>query len=301
MIKSVTVTNHVGDTKTFILTDPDESGFIVTNIEGIGPPQADINITNMATIDGGLFNSARAQTRNIVLYLRLLPKPTVEATRQQGYKFFPVKHEVKLTFHTDNRNCVATGYVESNEPDIFSKEESVQISVVCDDPWFYKESDNITVFYGIERWFEFSFCNDSLTEKELVFGEIKMQNEKTIVYDGDEEIGVTMTIHATGEAKNITVYNIDKRETMRIDSDKLEELTGSGIVQADDIIICTEKGKKSIRLLREGVYTNILNCINKDADWFQLSKGNNTFAVVAEEGLPNLQFQMVNRSIFTGV
>ena len=301
MIKSVTVIYHVGDRKEFVLTDPYESGIIITNLEGIGPPKADINMTDMATIDGALYNSSRAQTRNIVLYLRLLQKPTVEHSRQLTYKFFPVKHEITLIFKTDNRTCMATGYVESNEPDIFSKEETVQISVICDDPWFYKETNNVTVFYGIERWFEFIFSNESLDEKLIVFGEIKMQNEKTIVYDGDEEVGVTMTIHAVGEARNVTVYNIDKRETMRIDSNKLEELTGSGIVKPDDIIISTEKGKKSIRLLREGKYTNILNCINRDADWFQLSKGNNTFAVVAEEGLLNLQFQVVNRSIFTGV
>lgn len=37
---------------------------------------------------------------------------------------------------------------------------------------------------------------------------------------------------------------------MRIDTDKLEKLTGSGMVAGDEIIISTIKGDKSITLLR---------------------------------------------------
>lgn len=84
-----------------------------------------------------------------------------------------------------------------------------------------------------------------------------------VVYNGDAEIGVTITIHAIGEASNITIYNTGTREVMRIDTDKLEKFTGSGIIAGDEIIICTVKGNKSITLLRNGKTTNILNCLDK--------------------------------------
>ncbi len=43
--------------------------------------------------------------------------------------------------------------------------------------------------------------------------------------------------------------------------DKLQKLTGSGIVYGDKISISTIKGEKSIVLTRNGVRKNILNCL----------------------------------------
>ena len=64
------------------------------------------------------------------------------------------------------------------------------------------------------------------------------------MYSGDAEIGVTITIHAIGEARNITIYNTGTREVMRIDTDKMKAFTGSGIVAGDEITICTVKREK---------------------------------------------------------
>ena len=148
---------------------------------------------------------------------------------------------------------------------------------------------------------EFPFSNESLKDPLLEMGEIKNETEQVVVYNGDAEIGVTITIHAIGEASNITIYNTGTREVMRIDTDKLEKFTGSGIIAGDEIIICTVKGNKSITLLRNGKTTNILNCLDKNADWFQLAKGDNIFAYTAEYGSTNLQFKIENRIVYEGV
>ena len=66
MIKSITVTNHTGDSIKVELTRPEFSGFAITNIEGLGPVKADINMTDISTYDGGLYNSSRLGIRNIV-------------------------------------------------------------------------------------------------------------------------------------------------------------------------------------------------------------------------------------------
>ena len=160
---------------------------------------------------------------------------------------------------------------------------------------------NHTVFSGIEPTFEFPFSNESLTVKMLDFGIVLNQTSKNIIYNGDSEIGVTITIHAVGEASGITIHNTETRESMRIDTDKIAEFTGSGIKAGDDIIICTVKGQKSITLLREGNIINILNCLSKDADWFQLSKGDNIFAYTADTGNSNLQFEIENKIVYEGV
>lgn len=302
MIKSVTITNYLGESVKIELSEGDpEHGMIIKSITGLGPPKANINMTNLATVDGSVYNSARVEKRNIVIQMLFSFSPTIEDSRQRTYKYFPIKKPLTFLIETDNRLVETIGYVETNEPDIFSKDESNQISLVCDDPYFYSEYQNITVFFGVEPLFEFEFENESLTEPLLEFGSIENETERTIYYDGDAEVGITIRIHALDVAGNITIYNTGTREVMRIDVDKIKAITGSGIIAGDDIIITTVRGKHQIELLRMGKYINILNSLDKDSDWFRLTKGENIFAYTAEYGSENLQFQIENQILYEGV
>ena len=304
MIRSITVTNYLGDSIKLDLARPELSGFVVKSITGLGPGKANVNTTEVSTNDGSLFNSARMPQRNIVISLGFLWKNSIEDIRQLSYKYFPIKRNLTLLIETDNRKAEITGYVESNDPNIFSKSEDTDISIICPNPFFYsagEEGKNTTILSGIVPLFEFPFSNESLTEALLEMGTIENKTEHIVTYDGDLEIGITITIHALGEAKNIAIFNTGTREIMRINTDKIESLTGSGIIAGDDIIICTIKGSKSIKLIRNGETINILNCLGKDADWFQLVKGDNIFAYVAEDGSSNLQFKIENRIIYEGV
>ena len=302
MINSIIITNYLGEQITLDLENPENSGFIVREIRGLGPCKATINTTEVSTNDGSIYNSARLNTRNIVFDLVFIGTD-IESLRQLSYKFFPIKKPLTLEFLTDNRDCVTTGYVESNEPNIFSSSESATISILCPDAYFYsiEAGENITTFYGEDPLFEFPFENNSLTENLIEFGDIRQYTDAVIVYDGDSEIGVTITIHSVGEASNISIYNTGTRQQMVIDTAKIESLTGSGLIAGDDIIICTVKGKKSITLLRNGEYTNILNALDKKSDWFQLVKGENVFAYTAETGVQNLQFKVQNDVIYEGI
>lgn len=301
MIKSITVTNYLGESIKLTLARPEESGFVVKSITGLGPGTATVNTTEIVTNDGGLFNSARLPKRNIVISLGYLWKGSIEDVRQLSYKYFPIKSKVKLLIETDNRKAEIEGYVETNDPTIFSNAEGSDISIVCPYPYFQSTTVNNTIFRGVDSLFEFPFSNESLTEPLLEMGTIVNQPEQVITYHGDSEIGVTITIHAIGEATNISIYNVITREIMRINTDKIEALTGSSIVEGDEIIICTVKGSKSINLLRGGKTINILGCLDKDTDWFQLTKGDNIFTYVAEYGDSNLQFGIENRTVYEGV
>ena len=219
MIRAITVTNYLGDSIKLDLARPEQSGFVVTSVTGLGSGKANINMTEVATNDGGLFNSSRLPSRNIVISLKYLWHDSIEDVRQLSYKYFPIKKKLTLLIETDNRQAEIDGYTETNEPTIFSKDEGSDISIVCPNPFFYsagKDGINTTIFYGVEPLFEFPFSNESLYECLLEMGRIQNQTEKTIVYSGDAEIGVTIAIHAIGEARNITIYNTGTREIMRI-------------------------------------------------------------------------------------
>lgn len=307
MIYSLAVTNYLGDRIRLELGRPENSGFLIKSISGLGPVKANVNTTEVATNDGSMFNSARLSQRNIVIQLVFVDTvygEDIEAIRQKSYKYFPIKKNVELVIETENRHVRTTGYIESNEPDIFSKQEGAQISIICPDPYFYSASedgDNVTDFYSIDPMFEFPFANESLTEPLLVFGEIQIKTEGVVTYHGDSEIGVMIYIHAIGPAEHINIYNTETREVMTIDTVKLEKLTGKGLVAGDDIIIDTLKGEKSITLVRDGISYNILNCLDKNTDWFTLVKGDNIFAFTADTGVTNLQFRIENKVIYEGV
>ena len=307
MIYSIVVTNYLGDRIKLELGKPDVSGFLIKSITGLGPAKANVNTMEVSTNDGSLFNSARLSQRNIVLdmvFINTVYGESIEDLRQKSYKYFPLKKSVELTIETDNRYVKTTGYVESNEPNIFSSHECTQISIICPDPYFYsagEDGNNVTNFYSIDPMFEFPFSNESLDEPLLVFGEIQIKTEGVITYHGDSEIGVMIYIHAIGPATNINIYNTETREVMRINTEKISSLTGKGIVASDDIVINTAKGEKSITLIREGVSYNILNCLDKNTDWFTLAKGDNIFAFTADSGVTNLQFRVENKVIYEGV
>lgn len=307
MIYSIVVTNYLGDRIKLELGKPDVSGFLIKSITGLGPAKANVNTTEVSTNDGSLFNSARLSQRDIVLdmvFINTVYGESIEDLRQKSYKYFPLKKSVELTIETDNRYVKTTGYVESNEPNIFSSQEGTQISIICPDPYFYsagEDGNNVTNFYSIDPMFEFPFSNESLDEPLLVFGEIQIKTEGVITYHGDSEIGVMIYIHAIGPATNINIYNTETREVMRINTEKISSLTGKGIVASDDIVINTAKGEKSITLIREGVSYNILNCLDKNTDWFTLAKGDNIFAFTADSGVTNLHFRVENKVIYEGV
>ena len=301
MIKTIKITNHLKESIELELTRPDKSGIYIQEITGLGPPTAHINTTEVATNDGSIFNSSRVTTRNIVLTLGFLFKPDIETVRQLSYKYFPIKKQVKLKITTDNRVGEVYGYVESNEPNIFSERQTTQISLICPDPFIYAEGTNTTIFSGVESAFEFPFSNESLTEDLIIMGNMTTGTTKSIFYSGDSEIGVTIHIYASGLVSNITIYDPITNRKMEIDVDRIQAITGSPIIEGDEITISSVRGNKYITLTRVGVEYNILNSLNRDVYWFQLFKGPNIFSYYAESGLSNINFIIENKTIYEGV
>lgn len=300
MIKSVTVTNYLGESIEIELAFPEKSGFAITKIEGITSPKSDVNVTEVVTADGGLFNSSRMTSRDIKIKM-LYFGVDIESIRRKSYKYFPSKRPVKLVFKSDTRTVYASGYVEENKINIFDKKEGSEITIVCPDPYFYALRNTETVFSGVVPMFEFPFENNSVKENLIEMGNIVTKQYETVFYKGEGEVGVTIVIHSMGTVGTLTMYNIDTRQSMRISKEKLEALTGKGIVKGDTITICTEKFNKSVTLLRNGVKTNILNCLERGTDWFTLNKGDNIFAYVTDEGASNVQFKVTNKVMYEGV
>lgn len=301
MINSITITNHLDESITLEMRFPEQSGFLIRSIEGLGPSKADINITELSGIDGANYNSARVNSRNIVFLLGFLEKETIEDIRQESYKYFPIKKRVEIKIETDNRISETYGYVESNEPNIFSKEEITTISVICPDSYLYSSEDQITLFSSVISLFEFPFSNESLSVNLIEISTFDLITMKSIYYTGDAPVGIVIFIHAIGSANDVEIINVGTSESIKIDSARLIELTGYDIQAGDDIIISTVKGNKYAILIREGVTINILNVLDQYPDWFELEKGDNVFSYTADSGVSNLQIRIENKIAYEGI
>lgn len=303
-VRAFTVINQLGESLRVELAKPRDTGFRVDDIRGLTPPKATINTSKISTLDGAVFNSAQIEGRNIVLTLGLLSVNTIEEARLKSYRYFPIKGEVSIIVETDKRTALATGWVESNEPTMFAKEIQTTISIVCPDAFLLDASDDNIVsadFYGQEAGFEFPFSNESLTVPLIELGRIVAIPSKIINYPGDGEIGMVISIHVLGSATNVVIYNVRTNESMRIDTDRLSAMLGTGLVAGDHIVINTQKGKKGITLYRGSAQYNILNALDRNVNWLVLRKGANEFTYDTLTGDNNIQMKIEAAILYEGV
>lgn len=267
MIKKVTVYQKPdkSDAFTMVLTSPtnvsDKTGFVIDKIDGLGPVEADINTTEMV-VDGDLFNTARIGKRNIVLELIFYSETGtgIEEVRQRSYTLFPTKKQVYIEVETDNRTLWTKGYVEKNEPDIFSDMCKTQVSIICPDPKLYDSGGaQVTMLVA----------ND----------------ETALEYEGEVEIGGYLTL-TVGSAVTAPVFDGVPAFTISCvnesgDAKSIQVFTPTdGFEQGDMIRIGSMTGNKScIWTDTADADHNALNLLNQNPDWITIQHGLNNIRI----------------------
>lgn len=120
---------------------PGTSDYFIKDIDGLHPVDAVLAMSNFADYDGSVYHGARLTQRNIVMTLGYSPNYSngmdIGALRKQAYQWFRPKGVARLYFNDSDRERVYTiGHVEKVTPTIFSKDPEIQISVICEDPYF---------------------------------------------------------------------------------------------------------------------------------------------------------------------
>jgi hypothetical protein len=112
----------------------------VKDISGLDPVKASITTSPYGTYNGEFYGGSSVGKRNIVLTMGLNPDwatQTIAELRKQLYKYFMSQLPVRLRFtSTHLPTCQIDGYVESVEPNIFSKDPECQVSILCPEPDF---------------------------------------------------------------------------------------------------------------------------------------------------------------------
>lgn len=303
MIRSISVTNHIGETLKLELENPNLSGFSVLDVDGLEPSKAVINMTDLLLEDGSIFNSSRVERKTITLTLGINDTPNIDANRLRLYRYFPVNRQVTIHAVTDIREGMITGHVESNTPVIFSKFQTAVIKIVCESPYFRDPVPMETVFSSITPLFEFPFENLSTTQPLLNMGETYFSLEQNILYPGDPTTGLSMRMHMIGKVMIPIITKLQSGEFIKLDSFKLPfpDAVTEGFKAGDDVYISTVSGEKEVLLLRNGIVYNILNTFSRDSSWLTLDPGDNTFIYDALSGETLIQFTIENQVLYGGL
>ena len=276
----------IENVKNNILTlTQDESNYQVLSITGLNPPNAQINTSTIAGLDGAKFNSSKLQSRNIVITVRI--NGNIEANRINLYKYFATKEWCKFYYENEHRNVYIDCYVENFECDLFVKDEIAQISLICPNPYF---KDMETIIDDISKAlsafdFPFSFGSksatnpsvpkDNSTDNAIEFSTIDTSKITNIYNDSESSTGLIIKIDLLGTVNKLLIKNTQTGESMTLSYKFLEN---------DRVIIDTNKGQKSIVLIRNGITSNLFTALIKGSTFFQLTIGDNFFSYTADNG-----------------
>lgn len=189
MILEVKATNYRGNSMVFDMWDPDESGYAITKIDGLGPIKTTVNRTARGSLDGSYYNSCSGREgRTITLYFRPVQGEDIEACRQRLYSFFVIKGQVTLIITTEHRKVAFTGYVESNEPDIFSNAVTQNVTIVGTDTTFkaYNDSTRSTRYHwymtGVEdTGLQFPLSNEIPSDAQKSYTKALMEDTDGLI------------------------------------------------------------------------------------------------------------------------
>lgn len=141
MIKNITFIRNGSSAVMHIkgLNDIYNPAYMVTNITGLGPVAAEVNVTNYAGRDGGIINSTRIPTRNITVTGAF--GGNIEANREYLIDICkPGQFVTVLVVHNTDLNIdnevtkTYYGVVEAMDVEYFGQMVGFQISVICPEP-----------------------------------------------------------------------------------------------------------------------------------------------------------------------
>lgn len=243
----------------------------VRGITGLDPVKASVNTSPFGSVDGTSYVGSSVLNRNIVLTVH--PNPdwndwTFEGLRRVLYSYFMPKRSVRLVFYSDDMIPVEiSGYVESVEVNMFSKDPELQISIICPDPYF------------------------SSLEPKVITGQTITKNVTVIEYNGTIEAGINVEVSwVTDPGPN--------RISIQIADPNNPVFSVAATVNASMYFeMSSVPMRKYVQNINigSGVIGNLLAQVLENSQWPVLQPGENEFLVMTDNGTQDWQLSYFER------
>ena len=262
------------------------AAYVVTGIDGITSPEATINTTRNATSDGGVYNSAYVEVRQLIITIAI--NHPAEENRMRLYKYFKAKQPVRVSYKTRTRDVYIDGYVKSINANPFENLVIAQAVIECPQPYLVGVDKSTTTFSHVTPTFTFPFA---IEETGIPFSVLTFETNGVIVNAGDAETGAVINLHCVGAVNNPVVLDIDTGEFFGLNY---------GFSTGDTITINTRTGQKSVMLSRGGTVTNLIGYLKPGSTWFVMRPGDNSFNLTAETGGDKIQAMFEIENLYEG-
>lgn len=294
IIKNMIITNVRGDSITF------GRHFKLYEDIGLSGLTASVNYSE-STADGSSYQNTKLEIRDFDIPFFILKEIIdswwIEQKRNEAYKVFNPKlnpfridlttksgEEYYINANLEGAPSFPTGFENDNKD---WQKGLLQFS--ANDPYLYKK-DAVSV--DIATWigsFEFPL---EIPEDGIEMGYRSPSLIVNAFNDGQESTGMLIRFRALGTLTNPSLFNVNTREELKVNI----------VMQGGDIIeISTYSRRKTIKLIRNGVETNIFNNLDLSSKFLQLDIGDNLFRYNAEDGLDNLEVSMIFTPRLLGV
>lgn len=243
---------------------PNNDPVQLRTIDGLGPVKAELASTAFASGRGELFQGSSIGKRNIVLNLGLNPNwidQTMATLRQKLYAYLLPEAWTKLRFFSDHLPTVdIEGIVESFEPNMFSEDPEIQVSILCHKPDFIDV--DATIYNGV--------VDDGTAELEFI-------------YTGTVGTGIELRIDGSTDNPS---YSGDFDITLKSPtSPQIFSIQGVLVDTTKYFKVSSVRTKKRAQIIlkSDGSATNLLSKITTASVWPEIKPGTNLLSVKATE------------------
>lgn len=249
--------------------------FHLVDVDGLTSVTADVASSTTPSMDGDIINMIQAQPRGIVLTLRFKQGVSVEMAKRYVLAVVKPKHKGTLRMVDEGRETEIVGVVTGVTMPRFTNAVMMQITMHCSAPFWEDVNDIIVKLSRIRdmHYFPVPEMGLAFPVEGVAFGVYDVNMTQTYTNEGDVECGMVITIIAVADVTNPTIYRSDGAFIGINDT----------LVAGDEIVIDTNKGRKSIK--KNGV--SIFSKVRAGSDFFQLEVGNNEITIDSEDGTEN--------------
>ena len=277
MIQRIEIVSSYSNAPDLPLTSgfmPNNDPVQIRNIDGLGPVKADVAATPFATGRGELYQGSSTGKRNIVLTVGLNPNwidQTMGSLRQLLYRYFMVESWVTLRFFPDELPVVTiTGIVESFEPNIFSQDPEIQISILCPKPDFLE------------------------VDTTLIRGTVDTGASVNVIdYEGTIPTGFELRVTSSPALSSFTGVIVVENQSSAQEF-RLKPIT---VNSAQYLRLNTVRSTRFVHnvTVSDDSAVNILAQMEKDSDWPELFPGDNELSIRASSPGQNWAIGYFNR------
>jgi phage-related protein len=276
------------DNKTFRLggSYKDDAAWGITEVNGLGMAENEIETATPASGDGSTVISERIPHRNIDIAASVKNKKQNATERKNAISFFNPKHSFILYVTHNNNSRWIVAKIEKFQMETRSADEhsALNLALTCPDPYFNSVDNfgkNIAAITGA-----IGFPYISSVETGFRTGVYNFAKQVLIENTGDVDTYATIQIKATGDVTNPKI--IENGVYIRL----IDTLTEGDVVEIDMVEnTITKNGENCIgKVDRTSSFTDMV-----------LKSGDNEVSFDADEGDSNMKVVLYYNLRYMGI